>query len=60
MEVGVREDLGEFKGLDLCHSLAGSGDRVSTLLILGALNGTKHRYLAPQPSVVDRFIWDAE
>jgi hypothetical protein len=27
MEVG--DDLGEFKGLDLCPSLARSGDRVS-------------------------------
>jgi hypothetical protein len=47
MEVGVRADLGEFKGLDLCHSLARSGDRVFALLILDALNKTKHRHLTP-------------
>jgi hypothetical protein len=51
MEVGIREGLGEFKGLDLCHSLTGSGDRVSTLLILDALN--KHPHLAPQPANLD-------
>jgi len=42
---GVREDLGEFKGLELCHSLVESGDRVSAPLILDALNRTKHHHL---------------